>query len=283
MKQTPKSAAALLAAVVVLAIAGSALAVDKPKAKTEGSPPAVGEVWSVSSDLLKIKDHRGLALEFVLNSDTKYGTAKEPQTFEALARGDQVFVSYTLDEEANANVANVVRELPARMPVAGLPPVAGVIAWISYDAVALKEHDGKEFTYALDRDTRFGSKAEPQSFSDFEKGDHVFLLYGKGEGKQTWVKALTEVPQEALDKGPPPSAGEILSIDSGTIRIREHDGKEHEYLITGDTRFGTKREPQKLTDLERGDYVVIRYVEDEYGNMEASAIMELPGHGHTDT
>lgn len=283
MKQTPKSAAALFAAVVVLAIAGNALAVEQPKAKTEGSPPAVGEVWSVSSDLLKIKDHRGLALEFVLNSDTKYGTAKEPQKFEGLARGDQVFVSYTLDEEANANVATVVRELPAKMPIAGLPPVAGEIVWISYDAVALKEHDGKEYTYALNNDTRFGTKAEPQSFSDLVKGDHVFLTYGKGEGKQTWAKAIMEVPHAAQDKGPPPSAGEILSIDSGTLRIREHDGKEHEYLLTGDTRFGTKAEPQKLEDLMQGDYVVIRYMKDECGSLVATAIMELPGHGHTDT
>ena len=283
MKQTPKSAAALLAAAIVLAIAGSALAVDTPKAKTEGPPPALGEVWSVSSDLLKIKDHRGLALEFVLNSDTKYGTAKEPQKFEGLARGDQVFVSYRLDEEANANVANVVRELRAKMPVASLPPVAGSIVWISYDAVSLKEHDGKEYTYALDGDTRFGSKAEPQSFSDFEKGDHVFLVYAKGEGKQTWVKSIMEMPHTALDKSPPPSAGEILSVDTGIIRIREHDGKEHEYLLTGDTRFGTKAEPQKLTDMEKGDYVIIRYMKDECGNLVATAIMELPGHGHTDT
>lgn len=283
MKQTSKSAAALLAAAVVLAIAGSALAVDKPKAKAEGPPPAVGEVWSVSSDLLKIKDHRGLALEFVLNSDTKYGTAREPQKFEGLARGDQVFISYTLDEEANANVATVVRELPARMPVAGLPPVAGEIVWISYDAVALKEHNGKEYTYALNNETRFGSKAEPQSFSDLQKGDHVFLVYGRGEGRQTWAKSIMEVPHAAQDKGPPPSAGEILSVDNGTIRIREHDGKEHEYLINGDTRFGTKAEPQLLKDMEKGDYVVIRYVKDDSGNLVATAIMELPGHGHTDT
>ena len=283
MKQTPKSAAALFAAVVVLAIAGSVLAVDKPKAKTEGPPPALGEVWSVSSDSLKIKDHRGLALEFVLNSDTKYGTAKEPQKFEGLARGDQVFVSYKLDEEANANVALVVRELPAKMPVASLPPVAGEIVWISYDAVALKEHNGKEYTYALNGDTRFGTKAEPQSFSDLEKGDHVFLVYGKGEGQQTWAKAIMEVPHAALDKSPPPSAGEILSVDTGTIRIREHDGKEHEYLITGDTRFGTKAEPQQLTDMEQGDYVIIRYVKDECDNLVATAIMEMPGHGHPDT
>ena len=283
MKQTSKSAAALLATVVVLAIAGSVVAADQPTAKTEGPPPAVGEVLSVSSDSLKIKDHRGLALEFVLNSDTKYGTAKAPQKFEGLARGDQVFVSYKLDEEANANLALVVRELPAKTPVASLPPVAGEIVWISYDAVALKEHDGKEYTYALTGDTRFGTKAEPQSFSDFEKGDHVFLVYTKGEGKQTWVKSIMEMPHAALDKSPPPSAGEILSVDSGTIRIREHDGKEHEYLLTGDTRFGTKAQPQTLADMEKGDYVIIRYTKDSCDNLVATAIMELPGHGHTDT
>ena len=279
MNTKTKLTALTLAAAVVLAFAPGASAADKPKAKDEGPPPAVGEVVSIIKDAIHIKDHLGMAHTFVINAETKYGTASEPQKFSDLAKGDHVAISYVKDE-GEKTVAKVIRELPAHTRPHGPPPVAGEILSISHEAIHLREHDGKEHTYVIHADTKYGSKAEPQKFSDLEKGDQVLILYAKDEGDKTVANTIVEVPHAAKDKGPPPSAGEILNLSADSIHIKEHDGKEHVYVIDAATKYGSKTKPEEFSDLQEGDYVMIRYAKEEGNKTVAKVIHDLIGHGH---
>ena len=111
MRELKKITAIVLAMAAMLAFAPGALADEKPKSKHEGPPPAAGEIIEINQEMIGIKEHDGKEHKFKIDAHTKYGTAKEAQKFEDLAKGDHVLITY--HGEGDAAEALVIRELPA--------------------------------------------------------------------------------------------------------------------------------------------------------------------------
>jgi hypothetical protein len=85
--------------------------------------------------------------------------------------------------------------------------------------------------------------------------------------------------KKSKHEGPPPAAGEITDISKDSITIKDHDGKETKYAIHADTKYGSKKEPQKFEDLAKTDHVLITYAK-EGDVLIAHVIREVPAHGH---
>jgi hypothetical protein len=80
-------------------------------------------------------------------------------------------------------------------------------------------------------------------------------------------------------EGPPPAAGEIVKLTADSIEIKDHKGITDTFIITADTKYGTKEKPAKPEDFKEGEHVLVSYTK-AGGKMTATVIRELPPHHH---
>ncbi|MEZ6060432.1 MAG: hypothetical protein R3C19_08730 [Planctomycetaceae bacterium] len=153
---------------------------EKVKAHQEGPPPAVGEIVSLTSDAIGIKDHAGKEHKFKVDAHTKYGTAAHPLKWNNFKKGEHVMVTY------HGSEALVIAEVPphghtlanaTKSHEEGTPPVAGEVVSISKDAIEIKDHAGKDHKFKIDATTKFGTIKEPLKLDHFKTGEHVLVNY----------------------------------------------------------------------------------------------------------
>jgi len=60
-------------------------------------------------------------------------------------------------------------------------------------------------------------------------------------------------------EGRPPAAGEIVKLTADSIEIKDHKGITETFIITADTKYGTKEKPAKPEDFKEGEHVLVSY------------------------
>lgn len=65
--------------------------------------------------------------------------------------------------------------------------------------------------------------------------------------------------------------GEVVKVTSESIEIKDSKGRVEVYLITAETKYGTKMKPMKHADLKVGEHVMVKF-EKKNGKMVAMAI-----------
>ena len=89
-------------------------------------------------------------------------------------------------------------------------------------------------------------------------------------------------PHKSHHEGPPPAAGEIVTISKDSIEIKDHKGDTHKFDITGDTKYGTAKEPVGADSFKVGEHVLVHYTKANDKSV-ATIIRELPPHNHEKT
>lgn len=108
---TPFLAVGLLSLAPLAALAAEVPATGvTTTAQAAHNSAVTGKILTLTPDSIEIKGHQGTTQSFVINSETKYGSAEKAETYQNLKQGQHVRVAFV--EENGKQVATAIKELP---------------------------------------------------------------------------------------------------------------------------------------------------------------------------
>jgi hypothetical protein len=140
-------------------------------------------------------------------------------------------------------------------------------------------HSKEEMEFKVDENTQFRSKAQSlESLEDLELG-MVAVVVAKDRNEALPLAIIVgAADKENLPKFDLRVGGRIVSLEKNSFTIKDRNGQEHTFQVTGDTLFRSRGgRISGLDDLKEGMPVIVGANELENGDYQAELIIAMPG------
>ncbi len=177
-----------------------------------------------------------------------------------------VFVSFwCLGQEAPAGPPPDAQGAPSQGGFGGhrRPGIAGTIAAINGDTLAVKTVNGQTAQVTVGQNTRYRKDRQPATLADFKVGDEVFVR-GNSTGENKWqAEVVAAGPAGGFARmregmGKEFIAGEVKAINGTQLTILRPDGVTQNINVDESTSFRKQGESITLPDVKVGDHVFAR-------------------------
>lgn len=237
----------------------------------------IGMVLEIGTDNFTVEDLRGETIQITVTDKTVFRSRSGEPADSNL--GEATFNDLSVGRYVGIHQRDGEAKLVALLPENFDPEVfrgmklAGEVNLVTVGGGFFKvdTREGETLTITVDENTRYLGL---DGLDDLEKGDKVGVLAQELEDGTLLAKAVGSPRGERpkLDR----LVGTLTDIDGQQITITNREGQAHSFLITDDTRFGSRDgEVGGLEDLEL-DMVLMVIINPEHEDQAKAVLVVDP-------